>query len=121
MLSGSVTQNREAIVNLSMQARDGGAVQVRALVDTGFTGYLALPPELIRECASTPAGLLGATLADGTRATFERYLATAILSDGTPRDVIVLASEGGPLLGMALLGGMRLMIHVVPGGEVRAE
>jgi hypothetical protein len=40
---------------------------------------------------------------------------------GTPREVIALAADGDPLIGMSLLRGSRLSIDVINGGEVRID
>jgi len=45
------------------------------------------------------------------------YLAT-VLWDTQPREVLVLAAEGGPLMGMAMLYGHRVILHVVDNGDV---
>ena len=45
------------------------------------------------------------------------YLAT-VLWDTQPREVLVLAAEGGSLMGMAMLYGHRVIVHVVDNGDV---
>ena len=41
--------------------------------------------------------------------------------EGAPRDVLVLESEGGTLVGMALLDGHRFIMDVEEGGVVSIE
>lgn len=41
-----------------------------------------------------------------------------VLWHGMVRPVAVIAAEGQPLVGMALLRGSRLSVEVLPGGEV---
>ena len=45
------------------------------------------------------------------------YLAT-VLWDTQPREVLVLAAEGGSLMGTAMLYGHRVILHVVDNGDV---
>jgi clan AA aspartic protease len=90
---------------------------VETVVDTGFNGYLTLPPALI--------GVLGlpwlcrqqGQLADGSLLPFDVYVAT-VDWHGQPRAVEVEAADAQPLLGMALLQGSELRIQVMPGGAV---
>ena len=63
------------------------------------------------------AGTHRATLGDGSMVVLDLYLAT-VLWDTQPREVLVLAAEGGPLMGMAMLYGNRVMLHVVDNGDV---
>ena len=63
------------------------------------------------------AGNRRATLGDGSMVVLDLYLAT-VLWDTQPREVLVLAAEGGPLMGMAMLYGNRVMLHVVDNGDV---
>jgi predicted aspartyl protease len=44
MISGIVTADREAIVRLHLRGTSGLGVDVEAVLDTGFTEYLSLPP-----------------------------------------------------------------------------
>jgi hypothetical protein len=46
MIGGHVTRHRWAIVTIELIDTSGGIVQVDAVVDTGFTGDLTLPPEM---------------------------------------------------------------------------
>ncbi len=63
------------------------------------------------------AGNRRVTLGDGSMVVLDLYLAT-VLWDTQPREVLVLAAEGGPLMGMAMLYGNRVMLHVVDNGDV---
>ena len=45
----------------------------------------------------------------------------AVLWEGGSKDVLVLESEGGTLIGMALLGGCRVVMDVEEGGVVSIE
>jgi clan AA aspartic protease len=90
------------------------------VVDTGFTGYLTLPPSQIIALQLPFQQRQTYTLGDGTDVQFDVYLAT-VLWDGRDRDVAVLATEGAALTGMRMLRGYRLLIDVIDGGEVLIE
>ena len=55
----------EAVITLSVQGPEGQAREVDAVVDTGFTGFLTLPPALVAELGLTFETTGHATLADG--------------------------------------------------------
>jgi clan AA aspartic protease len=117
---GSVTSDgREASVLLEIESTGFGpnSTNVRAVIDTGFTSHLTLPPEVVRSLSLPERGFVEVELADGGIATLVVYEAR-ILWHGQPRRVPVYETDGGPLLGMSLLSGSTLTIEVVPNGEV---
>ncbi|MDE2736209.1 MAG: hypothetical protein OXI72_17565 [Gemmatimonadota bacterium] len=52
MITGIVSADYEAVIRLKVQGPIGQEREVDAVVDTGFNGFLTLPPRLI-----TPLGL----------------------------------------------------------------
>jgi hypothetical protein len=60
-----------------------------------------------------------ATLADGSTTIFD-YFVGAVQWEGEERELFILAGEGGPLLGMALIHGCDLHIEMVSGGVSRS-
>lgn len=119
MIVGVVTADgREATIRLMVRGPDGRERVVRAVVDTGFTGTLMLPPALVEELELVRHGVQRATLADGSAVYLDIHEA-AIVWDDQLRDVRVLAAGGDPLVGMALLRGYELTMEVVDGGVVR--
>ena len=48
MIEGAVSGNSEAIIRLTLRAATGATQEIDAIIDTGFTGDLTLPPALIR-------------------------------------------------------------------------
>ncbi len=104
-----VAGGREAIVHLTAAGPLGRAAELDAVIDTGFTGHLTLPPATW----SAPGRM-------GTTASLDVYRATVPWA-GTERPVRAFATEGTPLLGMALLYGSEVRLRVVEGGSVVIE
>lgn len=120
MIRGIVNSNLTAMVEIEVLGAHGTAAKIAASVDSGFNGYVALAPDLIRALSLRPIGFTEGTLADGGKAQFDTYVAT-VDWHGTVRSVMVIESDGGNLLGMALLNSSRLVIDVREGGLVTIE
>jgi len=99
MLRGAVNNEREAVVELTIRGPARQTEEVRAVIDTGFDGYLTLPLSVISRLGLTLHSYGLATLADEYEVALPRY--EAELDDGRP--IMVLGAEGAPLLGTALL------------------
>ena len=117
MIEGVVNANLEAVVTLPLQDTSGRTREVEAVVDTGFNGYLTLPPMLMEDLELPVVGDGEAVLADGSEAAFDVYGVT-VLWDGQPMYVETGAVGVDPLVGMALLDGHNLNIDVENGGRV---
>ena len=87
------------------------------MVDTGFNGYLTLPPMLMEGLELPVVGDGEAVLADGREAAFDVYGVT-VLWGGQPGYVETGAVGVEALVGMALLDGHNLNIDVEDGGRV---
>ena len=120
MMTGEINADREAELRLIVHNAAGRGTEIKAVIDTGFTDYLTLPPDLIASLNLPFWELTEFILADGNVVAFETYTATVIW-DGAEKPVLVLASEGGPLIGMSLLYGYRVIMDVVDGGIVTIE
>ena len=68
MIEGNVNAHLEAIVTLPLLGPAGQAREIDAVVDTGFNGYLILPPMLVAELGLPVVGDGEAVLADGSEA-----------------------------------------------------
>ena len=117
MIEGTVNPHLEAVVTLPLVGPSGQALEVDAVVDTGFNGYLVLPPTLVADLALPVVGDGEAVLADGSEAAFNVHGVT-MLWDGQPRYVETGAVGVDPLLGMAMLDNHDLSIQVRDGGRV---
>ena len=107
----------EPLISLHVRDGFGRDEEIEAVIDTGFTGELTLPPEKVQSLSLRFQGNGTATLADGTVEAFEIYRA-ALNWHGIPRLVLVYAVPGHPLLGMQLLRGSELRVKATPGGRV---
>lgn len=117
MIEGVVNAAREAVVTLSLRGPSGQAREVEAVIDTGYDGFLTLPPYLV-EALELPFRFRGrAFLANGNVETFNVHDVT-VLWDGQPRYVDADAVGPTPLIGMSLLDRHNLNIEIADGGRV---
>ncbi len=111
MITGHVNSKLEAIISLQIHGRLDTVPEIEALIDTGYTGYLTLPSDLILELDLENFATGQLILADGTKVNSDLYLAT-INWDGQPRTIEVDALESEVLVGMALLEGYDLHVRI---------
>ena len=117
MIEGVVNAAYEPVVVLAVQGPSGQASEIEAIIDTGFTGFLTVTPELTTELELALEGTSRATLADGSEVTFDVY-DVAVLWDGQPKYVLADAADTTPLVGMRMLDRHNLNIDVEDGGRV---
>jgi clan AA aspartic protease len=117
MITGVVNANREATIHLVVSGPSGQQREIEAIIDTGFTGFLTLPPALVQALGLAWLCRQPGILADGSVDVFDVYSATVIW-DGQPRTVEVEAADTEPLVGMSLLDRHSLRIDVLTGGVV---
>ena len=117
MITGRVNTNLEATVRLSLRSRHGDETVVEAVVDTGYSGFLTLPVDLVKKLGLKFHKRGQAVLGDGTTVVFDTYEAL-ILWDGRVRRVAIDAAEVDPLLGVRLLYGHAFSVDFIEGGDV---
>ncbi len=117
MIQGVVNAAYEAVVTLTLQGADGQTQEIEAVVDTGYTGFLTLPPMLVNELGLPFAYVGRAFLANDDQVEFNVHNVT-LLWDGDPRGIEADATGSTPLIGMLLLDGHSLNIDVERGGQV---
>lgn len=117
MITGAVNAGREATIQLVATGQSGQQQQIEAIIDTGFTGFLTLPPALIQALGLSWLCRQPGILADGRVEFFDVYIAT-VMWDGEPRTVEVEAADTDSLVGMSLLDRHTLRIDILPGGVV---
>ena len=117
MIEGVVNAAYEPVVPLRVQGPSGYTMDIEAVIDTGFTGFLTLPPAPMTDLRLRYRGRGWATLADGSEVPFDIYGVT-VLWDGLPRHIEADEADSTPLVGMRLLDGHNLNIDVEDGGSV---
>lgn len=104
-------------IEIGVAGSDGVFKTLSVVVDTGFTGWLTLPPGLVQELGLQHQGIRSVTLADGQEARVELYAALISWNDQVlPR--LVHQSDSVPLVGMYLMTGYHLAMDVRAGGAV---
>lgn len=126
MIRGRVRPSRgdgaglEAWVEIDIAGNDGVFRTLAAIIDTGFTGWLTVPPFVMLELGLTPSGNAQSTMANGIEAESVFCDATVDWHDNAV-DVLVDIMDSTPLIGTDLLAGSRLAIDWWDGGEVIIE
>lgn len=122
MIVGRVTPDgREAVIPLTLlRGPTGETRSVQAVIDTGFTDHLTLPPDIVGELGLPLRGSADVTLADGSIETLPMYR-VRLLWHGQERTIRAYATPGDLLVGMTLLSGSELRIRVMRDGIVEIE
>jgi clan AA aspartic protease len=78
MITGVVTDDRQALIRLIVRGPAGNEQEVEAIIDTGFDGWLTLPSPIISSLDLMWRRRGRALLADGSESIFDIYEATII-------------------------------------------
>ena len=116
MMQGYVHNNCEATI-LVVVRNNTKLKSINAVIDTGFTGFLSLPNDIIAELGLPWSYRDRGTLGDGSEVLFDIYDAVAIW-DGKTQEIEINSAETDPLIGMSMLRGYRLQIDTIEGGLV---
>jgi clan AA aspartic protease len=119
MINGQVVAHH-VLINVPLRIPHQPEMAVEFVVDTGFTGFLTLPPAMVPALNLSFLRRVPANLADGSTIFLSVYSVT-IVWDGAPRDVEVLATGRQPLLGTLLLDGYKLTADFEDGGTVTID
>ena len=117
MIQGVVNAAYEAVVSLTLRSAEGRNQEIEAVVDTGYTGFLTLPPTLVNELGLLFAYVGRAFLPNDDQVEFNVHNVT-LLWGGEPQDIEADATGSTPLVGMLLLDEHNLNIEVKSGGKV---
>lgn len=117
MISGVVTDGREAVIRLTIEGPFGQRERIQAVLDTGFDGWLSVPPDMILRLRLPWQRRGLAELADGSPSLFDIYEAT-VTWDRRRLRIPVDEANAMPLVGMALMEGYTLNMQIRPGGKV---
>ncbi len=120
MITGKVTINREAVIELEVASPAQQRRRIQAVIDTGYNGYITLPSHLITALQLPFVGHRRGTLADGSVVLLDVFLATVVWH-GRREEVVVSQTDGAPLLGMSLLRGSRMTMDVIDDGDVEID
>jgi clan AA aspartic protease len=113
-----VVRQREARIKLRLIGPRGQRVIVEAVIDTGYTGWLTLPSDLIATLELPWTDVTPVILADGNEAVFDVFDASVVWNR-RKLAIKVDQADATPLLGMALMEGCKLSIDVRSGGKVQ--
>jgi clan AA aspartic protease len=110
----------EAIVPLHFVSSDGHVIEFKVIVDTGFSGFLALPLSAILALHRPRTTEETVDLADGSTVTVPGFRLEIIWA-GKKRRVMAYGMDGRPLIGMKLLRGHLVTMEVMPDGLITIE
>ena len=119
MIHGHVA-NFQALVPVRFVLPNQPDILLEFIVDTSFSGYLALPSAAVQAMGLPYAHHAAATLADETEIQVPVHSAT-ILWEGAEREIRVLAVGKRPLLGTALLDRYEFTALFREGGPVTID
>jgi clan AA aspartic protease len=114
MIRGAVNSRLEAVVRLRVRGPGGVEADVDAVLDTGFTSSLTLPPAVVAALALARQSGGSALVADGSVRPFD-ICAAEVDWGGTWRPVLVWVVGDEVLLGMGLLARHQVRVEAVPG------
>ena len=117
MITGTVNTELEPIISLSIHHSDSKVFIQDAIVDTGFNGWLSLPPDLIAELDLKWKRRGRAILGDGSECVFNVYEAV-IAWDEALVTIPVDEADSEPLVGMSLMEDYELTMQIFEGGFV---
>jgi clan AA aspartic protease len=116
MITG-VVRSDEGRIRLKVKGVRGRAAEVDAIIDTGYTASLTLPPAVVAALGLRWQSMDRFTLADGNECIFDVYVAR-VDWDGRVRTILVEEADAEPLVGMRLMRGHELRMQVRSRGKV---
>lgn len=120
MIVGTVNARYEVVLRLKVLGPSGAELEIEAVVDTGYTTSLTLPPQTIAVLKLKWDSQSETILGDGTVVAFDTYHGS-IVWNGVERYIFVQAADTTPLVGTRLLAGHDLRARFEPGGQVEIE
>jgi clan AA aspartic protease len=112
-----IVQARKPLIRLTICGSRGYQQEIEAVVDTGYTGWLTLLPDMIAALNLRWQSFGRGLLADGSVRAFDVYQAKVVW-DGRLRRVFVDEFDTTSLVGMALLRGYEYKMQVRARGKV---
>jgi len=118
VIEGRINNRYEPVVTITVVSPTGESRELEAVVDTGFNGFVILPPDLVQELDLPFLNSSQAFLADDREINVQVHQAT-LTWDGVSRRVRATASGTTALVGMQLMTDHRLEMDIRIGGAVR--
>ena len=120
MIRGRVNQLLEPVINVSVLDDHDIAHNFDFILDTGFSGHLMLPSDVIDRLGLNYSGQRAVAMADGFTHNVDVFMARLLLYENW-RPVFVIRLDRLPLLGMRSLLGCSLSMNVQAGGRIVVE
>ena len=117
MITGQVDAFLDARIPLTIVTPAEDRILIEAVIDTGFNGFLTLPPGLTDRLNADFIAYGRVVLADGAERVVPIYEAT-MLWDGELVTVEADAADTEPLVGMAIMDGYKLEVMIQAAGSV---
>ena len=113
-------ENNHALLPITFRTSARGDVVAPFIVDTGYTGFLTLPPRHIAALGLVRVDDTYIKLADGSRSKLDIYQGV-IVWHGEELEVYVLEMDSDSLLGAGLMQECRVTVEFTEGGLVTVE
>jgi clan AA aspartic protease len=110
----------QARMSLIILPPESSGVEIECVIDTGFEGFLTLPPSVIAALGLPYLININANLANNSSVETDVYLAKVVWN-GVERNIAALAMGRRPLIGTALLEDYHLSIDFCEGGTVLVD
>jgi len=122
MITGIVSEGADSrgllpLIPLIVRGFNGEEVRLEAMIDTGFSGSLALRADDVQALNLLVSGTALTELADGSEKEARTYFAVIEWDEGSQL-VEVVGDNPVPLIGMQLLEGYNLSLYIQEGGVV---
>ena len=110
----------QARMSVILRSIEGSEIEVECVVDTGFEGFLTLPPTMVADLGLSYLASIRANLADNSHVLTNVHQVTLIWNS-VEREIPVLAMGRRSLIGTALLEDYHLSIDFCEGGTVLVD
>ena len=111
------SEPKEPRVTVPVLDANGALIPLELVIDTGFTGFMTLPPLVVRALGLERGDDRVMMLADGQIITTPTYRATAIWH-GSPTEIDVLQIDARSVIGISLLWNSDIAMAVRENGPV---
>ena len=118
MIEGRINSQYEPIITIRVSGPNGTPIEVDAVIDTGFNGFLCLPLEVVESARMPYLYSTTARMADDQDRTMRLHQAE-VDWDGSSKTVEAHASGATALVGMQLMTDHQLEMDIRIGGAVR--